>query len=210
MDGEGHVIKTGLRDGVSEGELVYNAGEEYVVTARNYCRNHYNKENNKLKRNFFSITREISHDSSGSIVETLDGIMSLYSFSFYQEENKVHCRYLTCTCVECMRGNSGECSNEYLCGKEVIREFTKAERKKKQPAKPRKPRPAQISNKRGPGSINSPQPPRKRRRITMPITIRSHNVRNEYVNGHSNQNNPGQSHIHSNCNNNHNDRNSSY
>ena len=122
-----------------------------------------------MKRKFLSITRKISHPKSGDVVATFDGIMSYYSFSFYKEENKVHYRYLTCSCDNCLNRKAGDCVNKYLCGEEHVYEFKKPKPKKRKPIKPRKPQPAPLSSrqnrKRGSGAIYMPRPHPKRQRI---------------------------------------------
>ncbi len=79
-----------------------------------------------MHRNFYAVTRNVSHLKSASVVKTLDGIMSFYSFSFYQVENQVYYRYLPCVCKECLNGNAGKCKNIYLCGQEYIHRFKMA------------------------------------------------------------------------------------
>ena len=75
-DGEGHVIKTALRENIKEGTLKYTQDEEYVITARKFCIQHFNKSHHKMHRNFFAVLEPIIHKSSNDVVRTLYGIMS--------------------------------------------------------------------------------------------------------------------------------------
>ena len=53
-----------------------------VITARNFCMQHFYKAHNKIHRRLFAILDAIDHKKSEKVVSALDGIMSCYSWYF--------------------------------------------------------------------------------------------------------------------------------
>ena len=60
-DGEGHVMKTGMDQATTSKKLQYNAKEEYVITAANFCTKHYSSPSSTHTREFIPVTDQIKH-----------------------------------------------------------------------------------------------------------------------------------------------------
>jgi hypothetical protein len=116
-DGEGHISKVIIRNGVSNLEVVYSFTEPFEVTMISYLRKKYDEyDSNRILINMSS--KPASHMKSRLWTDTWTGFQSFSSYRM--TEYGITRRYLDCKCDVCLNFDEDEweirCPNEAVVG----------------------------------------------------------------------------------------------